>query len=109
MHYKADTAWRRPIFSVGVYTLEGTFLAGPNTREVGLVPDYIEGEGYVDFEVPHLPLLAGVYDLTVAIYDYSHQHPYDHRHQALRFNVEAGDPHLVHGLISMNAQWSLKD
>ncbi len=109
MHYKADTRVEKPVFSVGIYTLEGTFLAGPNSREVDMVPDAIEGEGVVDFHVPFLPLLAGVYDLTVAIYDYSHQHPFDHRHQVLRFNVEAGEPHLVHGLVSLNAQWSLKN
>lgn len=109
MHYNAEQRIAKPVFSVGIYTLEGTFLAGPNTREVGLVPDFIDGKGYVDFDVPYLPLLTGVYDLTVAIYDYSHQHPYDHRHQALRFNVEAGDPHLVHGIVSLNANWSIKD
>lgn len=109
MHYNATERVARPIFSVGVYSLEGTFIAGPNTREVSMVPECIEGTGHVDFHVAYLPLLAGVYDLSVAIYDYSHQHPYDHRHQVLRFNVEAGDPHLVHGLVSLNAQWSISD
>lgn len=108
LHYKATERVERPLFAVGVYTMEGVFLAGPNSRAAGMVPDYIEGEGYVDFHVPFLSLLAGVYDLTVAIYDYTHQWPYDHRHQAMRFNVEGGGEHFVHGLVSLNATWEHK-
>jgi ABC-2 type transport system ATP-binding protein len=107
LHYNATQRVAKPVFGVGFFSIAGVFLAGPNTREVEYVPEYIEGEGYVDFNVPYLPLLAGVYDLSVSIYDYACQHPYDHRHRALRFNVEAGDPHLVHGLVSFNANWAM--
>jgi ABC-2 type transport system ATP-binding protein len=107
LHYKAAERIERPVFGVMIHTVSGIYLAGPNTREVGLVPDYIEGSGYVDFHVPNVPLLAGVYDLSASIYDYRVQHPYDHRQRALRFNVEAGTPHLEQGLVSLNAEWAL--
>lgn len=105
LHYKATERVERPIFGVGVFSIEGTFLSGPNTREVEYFPDFIEGEGYIDFEMPYVPMLAGVYDLSVSIYDYTCQHPYDHRHRATRFNVEAGDPAQIHGMISLNSTW----
>ena len=107
LHYKTESRIDKPVFGVGFFSIAGVFLAGPNTREIELVPDYIDGEGYVDFNVPYFPLLEGVYDLSVSIYDYSCQHPYDHCHKAQRFKVEAGEPHLIHGLVSMNANWTM--
>lgn len=80
------------MFGVAVHSLEGIEVTGPNTRDADLVPDKIDGTGVVDLHVPRLLLLPGTYDLSAAIYDYTRQHPYDHRHRAYRFDVEPGTP-----------------
>ena len=95
------------MFGVGVVSLAGVLLAGPNTREVDLVPDAIEGEGVVDLAIDRLALLPGTYDLAASIYDYTCQHPYDHRHRVLRFDVETGVPRQVHGLVALGGAWTV--
>jgi ABC-2 type transport system ATP-binding protein len=107
MHYSTTGRVERPVFGIGIASIAGVLAAGPNTREVDLVPDAIEGEGVVDLTIDSLPLLVGTYDLSVSMYDYTCQHPFDHRHNAMRFDVEAGVPRQVHGLVVLGGSWTV--
>jgi ABC-type polysaccharide/polyol phosphate transport system ATPase subunit len=95
----------RPVFGVAVHSLDGVEVTGPNTRDVDLVPDKIDGSGIVDLAVPRLLLLPGTYELSGAVYDYSRTHPYDHRHRVYRFDVETGRPREAHGFTSLGGSW----
>jgi len=95
----------RPVFGVAVHSLDGVEVTGPNTRDVDLVPDKIDGTGTVDLAVPRLLLLPGTYELSGAVYDYSRTHPYDHRHRVHRFDVEVGSPREEHGFTSLGGSW----
>ncbi len=107
LHYSTTEPIPRPVFGIALFTLAGVMLAGPNTREVELIPDKIDGRGTVDVVIPNLSLLPGTYELSGSLYDYSCQHPYDHRHRAARFDVERGTPHSDHGVVSLGAEWSV--
>jgi len=107
MHYTTSEPIDLPVFGVGIFSLAGVLLAGPNSREVEVVPDRIDGSGVVEMVIPNLPLLTGTYELSVSMYDYSCQHPFDHRHRTARFDVEPGEPHLEHGLVSLGGEWSV--
>jgi ABC-type polysaccharide/polyol phosphate transport system ATPase subunit len=107
LHWSAKEPVERPVFGVAVHSLEGIEVTGPNTRDAELVPEKIDGTGVVDLRVPRLLLLPGTYDLSAAIYDYTRQHPYDHRHRAYRFDVEPGMPREEHGLTSLGGTWKL--
>jgi hypothetical protein len=41
------------------------------------------------------------------VFDYACQHPYDFRTKALRFDVEAGTPHELYGVVSLGGSWSV--
>jgi hypothetical protein len=97
----------RPVFGVAVHSIEGIEVTGPNTRDADLVPEKIDGTGVVDLHVPRLLLLPGRYDLSAAVYDFTRQHPYDHRHRAYRFDVEPGRPREEHGLTSLGGTWTM--
>ena len=97
----------RPVFGVAVHSLDGVEVTGPNTRDVDLVPDKIDGTGVVDLAVPRLLLLPGTYELSGAVYDYSRTHPYDHRHRMHRFDVEVGSPREEHGFTSLGGSWQV--
>ncbi len=107
LHWSTPEPVERPVFGVAVHSLEGIEVTGPNTRDADLVPDKIDGTGVVDLHVPRLLLLPGTYDLSAAIYDWTRQHPYDHRHRAVRFDVEPGTPREEHGLTSLGGTWTL--
>jgi ABC-type polysaccharide/polyol phosphate transport system ATPase subunit len=95
----------RPVFGMGVYTLNGVWLTGPNTREAELVPEQINGKGHVDLRVERLMLVPGTYDVTAALFNYAITEPYDFRHRAFRFDVEFGEPHEENGVVSLGGEW----
>ena len=47
----------------------------------------MRGEGIVDMHVAALPLLAGRYLLSAAVYDKTMLHPYDHHDRLYHFAV----------------------
>jgi ABC-type polysaccharide/polyol phosphate transport system ATPase subunit len=108
LHWSAAEPVEKPVFGVAVHTIEGVEVTGPNTRDADLVPEKIDGSGSVDLHVPRLLLLPGTYDLSAAVYDFTRQHPFDHRHRAYRFDVEPGDPREEHGVTSLGGTWTLE-
>ncbi len=47
----------------------------------------LDGPARSTSSIPSLPLLEGVYDLTVALTDHTEMHPYDHWERRIRFEV----------------------
>jgi ABC-type polysaccharide/polyol phosphate transport system ATPase subunit len=105
LHYSVDQPLDKPVFGLAVYTLEGVHVTGPNTRDAGVLPDQLEGTGFVDLVVDRLPLLRGVYDVSVALSDHALMHVYDSRHLAFRFDVELGEAAEEFGVVSMGGRW----
>jgi ABC-type polysaccharide/polyol phosphate transport system ATPase subunit len=105
LHYAMSQRLEQPVFGLALHTIDGTHVTGPNTRDAVYVPDALEGTGHVDFHIPRLLLLRGIYDLSASLVDYSCMHTYDHRHRALRFDVERGEPGEQHGIVSLGGIW----
>ncbi len=108
-HYATTEPIERPCFGMSITTIEGVVVAASTTREIGFVPDKIDGTGYIDLVIPRVPLLPGTYDIATSLYDYTVSHPYDYRPHALRFDVEHGSGSARVGLIALDAEWSLHD
>lgn len=105
-HYDFSEPIERPVFGLSVHTPEGVHIAAPNTRDADCVPERLEGRGHIDFHMEHLLLVPGVYELSVAIHDYSCVHPYDFRHRLIQFDVEPGHPRESYGLVSFPGTWN---
>jgi ABC-2 type transport system ATP-binding protein len=106
-HYKSDTLIYKPVWGMALYTLDGVWVTGPSTREVGLFPDRLEpgAEGWVDLRVERLLLLPGTYDVSASMFNITGAQVYDMRHRAFRFDVEFGDPHEEYGFVSLGGTW----
>jgi ABC-2 type transport system ATP-binding protein len=107
LHYSTREPIERPVFGIGIETLSGVSIAGPNTRDVDVVPEKINGTGVVELTIDRVMLLPGTYDIATGLYDYSATHPFDHCLHALRFDVEAGAPRQQHGLLALDAKWTI--
>jgi ABC-2 type transport system ATP-binding protein len=104
-HYVTEGRIPKPVIGFGLHRIDGTHATGVNSRET-IVPDAIEGRGYVDFAMDRLPLVQGSYDVTVAIVDDANLHTYDYRTKALRFDVGSGRPREAEGVFAIDGRWS---
>ena len=87
------------VVTARIDTLAGHPVWGTSTRRNGHSLGLIDGEARVDIAFPHLPLLEGVYDLTLAVTDHTEVHPYDHWEKKIRFEVrqfKVFDSGIVH-------------
>jgi lipopolysaccharide transport system ATP-binding protein len=87
IHFEARERILRPQFGFALYHANGFHISGPNSVFSGLEIGAIEGEGYMDYVMPSLPLLEGTYLASVCLYDYDGVHAYDYHHQAYTFRV----------------------
>lgn len=76
----------------------GVNIAGPNSIGVRL-----KSNGVARFQVEHLPLVPGVYDVTVAVFDADVLEEFDHYEKALRLHVSAD--RVLHGKVDLFGSW----
>ncbi|TAJ21051.1 MAG: ABC transporter ATP-binding protein [Planctomycetota bacterium] len=113
LSYRAHSAVRCPVFGLGIYRSDGTYVCGTNHfwREQPIVLESVEpGEvGEVDMALGAFPLLEGQYYLTTFLYDHSKPAPtaIDHREHALTFQV-LDALHHQHGLVYLPAAWAVR-
>ncbi len=68
-------------------------VTSPCTRDVGMIPEALSGEGTIEVELDAVSLLPGTYDLHTSITDFNRSHIYDDLHLAFRFDVMSGKPY----------------
>jgi ABC-type polysaccharide/polyol phosphate transport system ATPase subunit len=109
IHYDAEQPVPRPVFGFSLYTLDGVWVTGPNTRFAELVPEQIHGRGFVELRVEKLLLVPGTYDVSVSLHDFTLAKTYDFRHRSFRFEVEHGEPAEHFGVTSLGGSWHVPD
>ncbi len=106
--YHAKRRVDSPIFGLALYTEGGVHLNGPNTRFAGYELPTVEGDGHIDYTIPSLPLLGGVYDLTVAVTDRDMAETFDHQHRRYHFVVQPNtDLPERWGILYIPGTWEL--
>ncbi len=104
--YDAQTRIKHPAFGLAIYSGNGVTVTSPNCVEDGQLVS-VEGRGHVDYTFEALPLLAGKYDLTVAVYNRLVTEPYDHWHKAGHFIVRDKFFRQRDGLVLVPGQWTI--
>jgi lipopolysaccharide transport system ATP-binding protein len=107
LHYLAHQPIVEPVFGLAIHHINGFHINGPNTRFGGLSLGTLSGAGYVDYRIPELPLLAGGYVLTAAVYDSTMTHGYDHHERMYRFTVQTTQIAERWGSVLIPGQWSV--
>jgi len=113
MHYKAHEDCREPVFGLGIYRSDGTYVNGSNhhwrNQPISFGQVHAGEEGEVDMAMGSLPLLEGQYYLTSFLYDHSVGSPtaIDHQEHALGFQVL--DPsRQQHGILYLATAWAVR-
>ena len=94
------------VLGVRIDSLAGGVVWATSTRRNGRTIGLIDGPAGVDIAIGSLPLLEGVYDLTVALTDHTEVHPYDHWERRIRFEVRQFKSYDS-GLVSIPAEWTI--
>jgi homopolymeric O-antigen transport system ATP-binding protein len=112
---RIDYRCHRPInllaFGLSIYTENGIWVTSPNSIEQSSQLQ-IGSTGSIYYVVEHLPLKAGEYEITVAVFDPTAlmYKPYDHLHRRYRFAVvERQRPMPQDGLVEFPHQWLDQD
>jgi hypothetical protein len=106
MDFHAHTRVRDVVFGLRINHLHGLNLFGTNTRRRNVIIEAVDGPGVVEFTFDHLPLLEGVYELTVAVSDHTEAHAYDHWEKRLRFEVDQSGIY-DDGVVRSDGRWDV--
>jgi ABC-2 type transport system ATP-binding protein len=102
--YTAHQPITEPVFGVRFTHLHGTNVWGSNTKRMGFKTETLRDSGTISLTIPELPILAGTYDLTVALSDNHESHEYDHWERRIRFDVVQYNS-FDQGLIRVEGNW----
>jgi ABC-2 type transport system ATP-binding protein len=103
--YTAHMPIKEPVFGIRLTHLHGTNVWGSNTKRMGFQPATLNNSGTITLNIPDLPILAGTYDLTVALTDQHETYEYDHWERRVRFDVVQYNS-FDEGLIQIEANWN---
>ena len=107
MSYSAAKPIPKPVIGITIEALGGATVTDPCTRDVGMVPEALSGEGAIEVHLDDVSLLPGTYDLHTSITDFNRSHIYDNLHLAFRFDVMSGKPYESGGLVTVRPQWTI--
>jgi len=104
MHYRAEERVERPVFGLAIHRSDGVHITGPNTQFAGLDIPAVEGEGIVTYAIPALPLLEGLYYISVSAHNREESEMYDYHDRMYSFGVLPGAKER-YGMITVGGKW----
>jgi hypothetical protein len=93
------------VVGIRISHMHGLPMWGSNTKRRSIRIENPVGSGFVDLNIPELPLLEGAFDLTVALSDHAEVNPYDHLENMTRFHVVQNGT-FDEGVVWVDGQWS---
>ena len=109
LEYDIDEPLHRPVFSATFTVGNDIGVCRATTRDSSLVPEKLEGKGYVDCVFDDFRLMPGSYKVSVALTDHSMLHEYDVRKELIVVDVDPGTNRESGGLVSMRGVWELNE
>lgn len=107
MDYVAHQAVPSPIFGMAIHRQDGVHITGPNTAFAGLTLPTLEGRGTVTYTVPYLPLLEGLYHISVAVLNHNDTEMFDYHDRCYPFRViPNGQVRERYGMMTLQGNWA---
>jgi ABC-type polysaccharide/polyol phosphate transport system ATPase subunit len=94
------------VFSLNIVNADGLLIYGVNTDQLlgGLA--YVEGEGTLQFSFARIPLLDGLYTVSIGIHSHDVSTVYDHHSAGHTFQVT--NPGIAAGLVALDADVTIE-
>lgn len=109
MDYLAHAAIPAPIFGMAIHRHDGVHITGPNTAFAGLTLPTLEGCGTVTYTVPYLPLLEGLYHISVAVVNHNDTEMFDYHDRCYPFRVVPnGQVRERYGMMTLQGTWTYR-
>ncbi|MFN3309680.1 MAG: ABC transporter ATP-binding protein, partial [Anaerolineales bacterium] len=107
MEYEAHEPIDSPVFGMAIFHNDGTHITGPNTQFAGLDLGRVQGKGWVLYEVEHLPLLEGLYKVSVAVHNWLDNEMFDYhdRPYSVRVINKGKSIREKYGLLTLFGGW----
>lgn len=107
MDYIAHEPIPSPIFGMAIHRHDGVHITGPNTAFAGLTLPTLEGKGTVTYTVPYLPLLEGLYHISVAALNHTDTEMFDYHDRCYPFRIinQNGNMRERYGLMTLQGNW----
>ncbi len=113
MDYLAHQPVNGAIFGMAIHRQDGLHITGPNTSHTGLRLPELNGPGSIIYQVDGLPLLEGLYHVSVAVVNEDDSEIFDYHDRLYPFrvvNARRSDQTMGverYGLLTMGGNWRL--
>lgn len=104
IHYYAKKHITNPVFGIAIYSSDGTHITGPNTKTSNFPIDKIKGRGSINYIIDENPLLAGSYQISIGIFDWECQVPYDFVDNMISFKIIQNVKNQ-YGILKLKESW----
>jgi lipopolysaccharide transport system ATP-binding protein len=107
LDYRTRQAVAPPVLGIAIYRNDGVHICGPNTGFSNIRVPLLDGHGSVSYHIPELPLLDGLYYVTVAATNAEDTELYDYHDRAYSFRVvnQGNGTQERYGLMTMQGHW----
>ena len=95
----------RPVMGVAIHRNDGVYVYGPNNRFDEVLDGVYDGIYTYFIHYPSMPLLAGSYRVSVAVFDKHHLKPHVWHNQL--YDFEVAQDIEDHGLVRIDHAWGL--
>ncbi len=103
IHYDAKAPIEEPVFGLAIHRSDGVHITGPNSHLSGLEIPRVEGKGIVRYIIPTLPLLKGLYYVSVSAHNKEDTEIFDFHNRLYPFRVLPVQEQ--YGLMTMVGRW----
>jgi ABC-type sugar transport system ATPase subunit len=104
MLYRAEERVERPVFGLAIHRSDGVHITGSDTQFAGLDIPAVEGEGIVTYTIPALPLLEGLYYISVSAHNWEDTEMFDYHDRMYGFWVLPGTRER-YGIVTLSGDW----
>jgi ABC-type polysaccharide/polyol phosphate transport system ATPase subunit len=94
-----------PVLGIAFVSVDGVGLSGATTQQIPFATGTLKGNAVIDFVVPNVSLMPGVFDISVSLSDHTGLKVYDFRQKVKRFDVQPGVVGFSNGLVSLGGEW----
>lgn len=108
--YETSQPIEAPVFGIAIHRHDGVHITGPNSGMVKMPIGTVNGPGTVIYTIPNLPLLEGLYQVSVAVVNAEDTEIFDYHDRAYPFRVVNTGANIPekYGLMAFGGTWTFQ-